>query len=464
MCPQMSIVEYAEYFGNVYTNRFVGCSTHECLMDRYDKAIEVLTSDDTLVLLYEHLKTDKKIWHSKALSLKYEALRTERAALTYTQNGFGNTLEVLSLFLGENDVSSLLPSEDELSDTWLDGPRYGVGIDLMENCFTDESLIRRKHTWKCDATSYGSAKALCEWIGDECKFFVQWRSSNTSEDVETCGSHMTDGDCYYMCYQPIRTTHGGNMKTCSFVRSTDLGGGTDLYDGAASPQVAADGTDAPTPGQYPVRSTEGQYKATCRDSSICGFTSECIHGSSTVSTFTMTSLPDSAQSYNSLSTTCCDFSGTGRLLSSPDCRPDATWEQAAGFCASLGLRLCSEDELLAGVGNDMGCNADKGLSWTNTSCLLEATATTPALALPRVQADALRPFGHNVTGSGTSDARRLRMEKRTLRATSEPYTITPAQREALQETLKIDIELYNNLSRILLVPGGDTTCPGGCTD
>lgn len=66
-----------------------------------------------------------------------------------------------------------------------------------------------------------------------------------------------------------------------------------------------------------------------------------------------------------LAVQCCDDGG---VQSRPDCVSGVTWADASAACSDLGLRLCTETEVLGGGGRGKGCNFDSRHVWTSTVC------------------------------------------------------------------------------------------------
>jgi len=67
---------------------------------------------------------------------------------------------------------------------------------------------------------------------------------------------------------------------------------------------------------------------------------------------------------------CSAASATGGVLprAHADCSGDLPWPEAVRFCESIGARLCSKEETLAGNAAGLGCEAEKKRIWTSTTC------------------------------------------------------------------------------------------------
>lgn len=51
-----------------------------------------------------------------------------------------------------------------------------------------------------------------------------------------------------------------------------------------------------------------------------------------------------------------------------ECSGEVTFDQAVAFCASVGARVCTFDEVEAGIPLGSGCDLDDKRVWTDTPC------------------------------------------------------------------------------------------------
>jgi len=64
---------------------------------------------------------------------------------------------------------------------------------------------------------------------------------------------------------------------------------------------------------------------------------------------------------SAIGVTCCDAKGTG---SRPGCKSAVNFDQAVSHCKSVGLDLCTAEQIKSGSGEATGCRFDHGLVWT----------------------------------------------------------------------------------------------------
>lgn len=72
--------------------------------------------------------------------------------------------------------------------------------------------------------------------------------------------------------------------------------------------------------------------------------------------------------------TCCNDAGKG---SRPHCKR-GTYSDAVQHCESLGLELCTADQLKEGAGESTGCDFDRHLVWSSTPCIQAAAEEVAA--------------------------------------------------------------------------------------
>jgi len=69
----------------------------------------------------------------------------------------------------------------------------------------------------------------------------------------------------------------------------------------------------------------------------------------------------------SIAVSCCELDGSAGAR--PDCDFfGKTYAEAVAFCDSHSYRLCTADELSAGMTSTLGCGFDLGYNWASTAC------------------------------------------------------------------------------------------------
>jgi len=69
-----------------------------------------------------------------------------------------------------------------------------------------------------------------------------------------------------------------------------------------------------------------------------------------------------------IAVSCCKYASSSRGGSRPGCKQGLTYSQAARYCASKGLRLCTMGQIKAGAAKGSGCGFDAYQVWTRSTC------------------------------------------------------------------------------------------------